>query len=73
MATAMAERKMFVKRSDATVRDGTAGCEIICVAGRKVTEDAVMLNVYLADLNGGLAGPYRISEFDTEIRTIESQ
>lgn len=63
-------RKMFIKETDATLENGTAGCEIICMSHRQMTQDGPVVEVYV-DQGGDLAGPITVAQADIETRTIE--
>lgn len=66
----MSKQKVFVKQNEATIKNGTAGLQIAHIEGKEREGDVLMLTVLVCDVDGGLAGPYKIPQSETEVREI---
>lgn len=66
----MSKQKLFVKQNEATIANGTAGLQIAHIEGKEWEGEVLMLTILVRDVDGGLAGPYKIPQSETEVREI---
>ena len=66
----MSKQKVFIKQNEATIKNGTAGLQVAYIEGEKWEGEILMLTVLVRDMDGGLAGPYKIPQSETEVREI---
>lgn len=64
-------KRLFVKRTDETVKTGIADHQIVHIEGKQWDGDVLVLSVIVRDLDGGPAGPYKVANADTEEREVD--
>lgn len=50
--------------------NGTAGLQVAQIERKEREGEVLMLTILVRDVDGGLAGPYKIPESETEIREM---
>jgi hypothetical protein len=61
-------KKMFVGLTEETFQNGTAGCQVAYIDGKEWRKGCLILTVYVFDMDGELAGPYKIDNEWLEVR-----
>jgi hypothetical protein len=64
----MSKEKLFVLQNADTIANGIAGCQIRTIEGKEWVDGDLILTVLVVDMDGGLAGPYKIPQSQTEVR-----
>ena len=63
----MSKEKLFVSQNADTIANGIAGLQIRTIEGEEWVDGDLILTVLVVDMDGSLAGPYKIPQSQTEV------
>lgn len=66
----MNKQGLFVKQTEATIKNGAAGMRITDILSKTPTPQGIMMNVLIRDLDG-MPSQADVLEADTEVRDIQ--